>query len=77
MLAELKRDIERGRKMASREARKRAQAKYDAKHRQDYYCFYVKLKKAEAGEMINFLKSKENMSAYIRDLISKDMASGN
>lgn len=59
------------------EAQKRAQAKYDKAHRGDYSNFYVKCHKVNDKDLIDFLQTKKNRTAYIKDLIRKDMTSGN
>lgn len=60
----------------TKEARARAQAKYDAKHRGDYNNIYVKCHKEHDKDLIEWLATKENKTAYIKDLIRKDMADG-
>ena len=70
-------NLERGRKMASREARLRAQKKYDDAHRKDYFNFYVRLHKEKDKSIIDHLAKIENRTQYIKRLILNDMASGN
>ena len=59
--------------MSSKDAHLKAQRKYDAAHRHDYYYFYVKMKKTADQDIIEFLKTKESMAAYIKELIRMDM----
>ena len=61
---------------ASKEARRRAQAKYDAKNRHLYNNIYIKCHIEHDKELLEWLNSKENKTAYIKNLIRQDMASG-
>lgn len=56
--------------MATKEAKRRAQAKYDKTHTKG---IYLKLNKETDAEIIEYLEEVENVQGYIKTLIRKDM----
>ena len=56
--------------MATKEARSRAQAKYDKTHTKG---IYLKLNKETDADIIDFLADKENVQGYIKQLIRDDI----
>ena len=58
--------------MRSREAMRKARKNYANKLK----CITLKLNRRLDEGIINHLDGKENMTAYIRDLIKADMAKG-
>lgn len=56
--------------MATKEARTRAQAKYDKSHT---IGVYLKLNKKTDGEIIEQLQKQENKQGYIKELIRQDI----
>ena len=61
---------------ASKDADRRAKAKYQQKHQQDYNNIYLRCHKEHDKELLAWLATKENKTAYIKGLIKADMASG-
>jgi hypothetical protein len=61
---------------SSKAAHAKAQAKYDAKNRCYYNNIYIKCHKEHDKELLAWLATKDNKTAYIKGLIKADMASG-
>ena len=61
---------------ASREADRRAKAKYQHKHQQDYNNIYLRCHKEHDKDILEYLATKENKTAFIKGLIRAEMASG-
>lgn len=59
--------------MASREARLRAQSKYDEAHKDNYKHYHFKFNKKDDAEIIFRLDTVPKRTDYIRELILKDI----
>lgn len=59
--------------MSSKEARLRAQNKYDEVHKDEYKNYHIKLNKKADAEIIFRLDTVPNRTEYIRELIRKDI----
>ena len=59
--------------MASSEAHKRAQSRYDKAHRDDYKFISLKIHRQNEAEIVEKLESVDNINGYIKDLIKKDI----
>lgn len=57
--------------MATKEAKARANAKYDKTHTKG---IYLKLNKSTDSDIISYLDEVDNVQGYIKTLIRKDMA---
>ena len=60
----------------SREARLKAQKKYDEAHRGNYKNFYIKCNINTDADIIKHIQEKGNVNGYVKELIRKDIASG-
>jgi hypothetical protein len=56
-----------------REARLRAQKKYDEAHKGDYKTYIFKCNKIADRDIINHLETKANKQGYIKELIRRNM----
>ena len=63
----------RGDKMSTRDARLRAQIKYDEAHKDDFKRYSLKFNKKADAEIIFRLETIPNKMEYIRELIRKDI----
>lgn len=63
--------------MTSREARLKAQKKYDDTHRVNYKFFHIKCNKQTEGDIVEYLQGKDNVNSFVKDLIRKEMAGKN
>lgn len=62
--------------MSTREARLRAQKRYDDSHRENYKHFDLKCNREADKDIIDYLLKMDNKSGYIKNLIRIDMAGG-
>ena len=63
--------------MATSEALKRAQKKYDEAHRDNYKNFFIKCNKQTESDIIEWLEKQPNKQGIIKELIRKEIAGGN
>lgn len=63
--------------MATSEALKRAQRKYDETHRDNYKNYFIKCNKQTENDIIEFLEKQGNKQGTIKELIRKEIAGGN
>lgn len=59
--------------MSSREARLRAQKKYDEAHKDTYKAYYFKCHKENDAALIDYLDSMENRQGTIKEILRKNM----
>jgi len=62
--------------MPTKEARLRAQKKYDESHKENYKSYHLKCSRSEDADVIEFLESQTNKGGAIKDAIRKYMKGG-
>lgn len=62
--------------MPTKEARLRAQKKYDESHKENYKSYHLKCSRSEDADVIEFLEAQTNKGGTIKDAIRKYMKGG-
>lgn len=57
----------------NREARLRAQKKYDESHKENYKSYHLKCSRSEDADVIEFLEAQTNKGGTIKEAIRKYM----
>lgn len=59
--------------MTSSDAHKKAQAKYDRSHRDDYKFVSIKINRQTEPEIVKKLEEVDNVNGYVKGLIFEDI----
>ncbi len=59
--------------MTTSESQKKAQARYDKSHREDYKFISLKINRQTEPEIVKKLEEVDNVNGYVKGLISEDI----